>query len=121
MTSYPILQKYLGNDSFAQLSHDYIDQYPSCYRSIRWYGDQLALFLSQHTDYREFPYFAELAEVEWAMTTVFDAADANPLSLADIAAIPPDAWENMCFQVHPATFRLTLKWNVISIWQALSE
>src|SRR6185312_16138520 len=42
--SYPLLQKYLGENAFLQLSHDYLDHYPSCYRSIRWYGDQLALF-----------------------------------------------------------------------------
>ncbi len=112
--SYPALQKQVGEDAFAELCHDYIDKYPSCFRSIRWYGDQFAAFLQD-------PFLSELAHVEWAMATVFDAADANPVSLAEIGAIPPDAWENMRFEIHPAATCLELNWNVIEIWQALSE
>ena len=119
--TYPILKEYVGDEAFEELSLAYINQYPSCYRSIRWFGDQLAMFINQHPQYCQYPYLSELAQVEWTMTMVFDAADAASLSIADIGAIPPDAWEDMRFQMHPSILRLQLKWNVIAIWQALSD
>lgn len=119
--TYPVLQEYLGTESFEQLSLAYIDQYPSCYRSIRWFGDQLAAFMNQSPPFCEYPYLYELAQFEWAMTMVFDAADAVPLSIAEIGTIPPDAWENMRFQMHPSIQCLPFKWNVIAIWQAISD
>ena len=43
--SYPALRRHLGVQSFDALCIEYINVFPSCYRSIRWYGDQLSLFL----------------------------------------------------------------------------
>ncbi len=119
--TYPVLKQYLGDDAFEELAHDYLTTYPSSFRSIRWFGDQLASFTQTHATYHAHPYLAELIQFEWTMTMVFDAADAPLLQLDDIARIPPDAWENMCFTAHPSARCLSCKWNMIPIWQMLSE
>lgn len=113
-TTYPILKKYLGDEAFEKLGYDYINQYPSSYRSIRWFGDQLATFIMS-------PFLAELARFEWTMTLVFDAADSEVLQIAEVGRIPPEEWINMRFQAHPSAHRLNLFWNVVPIWQALAE
>ena len=121
MSSYSVLQDYLGYEQFETLCYAYIDAHPSHFRSIRWFGDELAAFLKTQSPYDEFPYLAELAEFEWQMAIVFDAADSDLIQLNDMQNIPPDAWMDMRLQVHPSVHRLSLSWNVVQIWQALSE
>src|SRR5579862_3161955 len=60
-SNYPVLQKYLGADSFQELAIQYIDEHPSTFRSIRWFGNQLENFLREHNQYNAFPYLAELS------------------------------------------------------------
>jgi len=120
-STYTVLKTCLGEDDFYQLGHDYINAHPSTYRSIRWFGDQLPAFLKAHEDYRDHPYLAELAQVEWTMTLVFDAADSTVLGTEEINHLPSEAWETLQIQFIPSVYRLNLSWNVFEIWQAISE
>ena len=119
--NYPVLQTYLGGEQFEELGQAYLSAYPSSFRSIRWFGNQLANFLNEHPDYNAFPYLAELAQFEWTLTLVFDAADNTTLQMEDMGKIPPDAWIDMRLQAHPSVHRLHLSWNVVPIWQAISD
>lgn len=121
VTTYPILNIYLGEEVFAELGREYLDQYPSTFRSIRWFGDRFADYLKNHSRCSEFPIVAELAQFEWLMTLAFDAADAPCLKMDEIALIPPDAWEHMRFEAHPSAILMPMHWNTVAIWQALTD
>lgn len=120
-TTYPILKIYMGDDDFEKLSNEYIDKFPSTYKSIRWFGDHLADFLARHSTYKNSNYLSELALLEWTMTLVFDAADDAVLQLDDMGKIPPESWENMRLYAHPSIQRIKLSWNVVHIWQAVTD
>lgn len=120
-STYTALKAYMGDDDFYQLGHEYIDAFPSTYRSIRWFGDQLPDFLKNHIQYCDYPFLSELAKIEWAMTIVFDAADSDVLKTEDMNNIPADKWENMQIQLHPSVSLLSLSWNVFEIWQNISS
>ncbi len=119
--NYPVIQVYLGCDQFEELGQAYLNAYPSSFRSIRWFGDQLANFLNEHPDYKAFPYLAELAQFEWTLTLVFDATDSVVLQMEEMGNIPSDAWVDMRLQAHPSVHRLHSSWNVVQIWQAISD
>lgn len=119
--SYSIVEKYLGHEPFQALSYAYIDEYPSAFRSIRWYGDRLAVFLRQHPTYKQYPHLAELAQFEWTMALVFDEKDSLTMPLEAMLTIPPQAWADMRFQTHPSIKRLSLSWNAVQIWQAVKD
>lgn len=121
MSSYPVLQIYLGYEQFEELCNAYIDLRPSQCRSIRWFGDQLAEFLRHQPIYKELPYLSELAQLEWTMALVFDAADSDVLHLEDMQHIPPEAWGSMQLRIHPSAHRLALSWNVVQIWRAIID
>ena len=76
-----MLAKLLGEADFAALAAAYIAAHDSPYFSIRYYGDALAKFLATREDYAAAPVLAELAQWEWAMTAVFDAADVRRSAL----------------------------------------
>ena len=118
--NYPNLHTYLGDDLFYKVSHEYIKTYPSTYRSIRWYGDKLSIFLE--TNYDDMcPILSELADFEWSMSVVFDAKDLAIFSLHKMASIPPQKWGNMIFTPHPSLLRKNMVWNAVEIWESLSK
>lgn len=119
--NYPVLNLYLGDEQFEKLAIAYINHYPSSFSSIRWFGDQLVNFLQESSEWKQYPYLAELAQFEWTCGLVFDAADASILQIEQMASIPADAWASIRFKAHPAVKYLDLSWNTIAIWQALTE
>jgi hypothetical protein len=120
-TNFSVVKLFLGDEEFEKLGYAYIKAYPSHYRSIRWFGDKLVGFIQNNPVYQNYPYLVELAKIEWALTTTFDSPDSAVLSVAELAAIPPENWMSLRFIPHPSLQRINLSWNVMSIWQALSN
>jgi hypothetical protein len=118
ISNYPIFERYIGHEMFQKIAKNYIDQHPSSYRSIRWYGDNFSSFLGQHYQ-NLYPYLTELAEFEWRLGLAFDAADANVLAIDDLEGIKPECWGGMRFLPHPSLQQCYFSWNVVAIWQAL--
>lgn len=119
-TNYPILKHHLGDDAFQKIGENYIHSHPSCYRSIRWFGDKFAEYLAGDKN-NHYPYLAELAQFEWHMALAFDAADTRLIRIEDMATLPPESWPTMQFLTHPSLHRLNFFWNVVSLWQALAN
>ncbi len=120
-SSYPALKKYLGKKPFEKLCDEYIDQFPSHYRSIRWFGDQFPLFLQEHSKYKKMPHLSELALWEWKSALVFDAENAPVLSLNEMVALSPDLWPSVKFKIHPTIQQINLYSNIVPIWEALCD
>jgi hypothetical protein len=119
--SFPALLQLMGAEAFAVLAGSYVRAFPSVYRSIRYYGDQLAAFLSTEPRYAATPLLAEMARWEWAMANVFDAADGAPLEVSALTDIEPGSWAELRFEWSAAIEVVPLRWNVTTIWKACSE
>jgi len=119
--NFPALARLLGETDFQTLAAHYVAAHDSPFFSIRYYGDALPRFLATHEPYAAAPVLAELAQWEWAMTSVFDAADTAPLGHEALARIAPGQWAQLRFEWHPSVQRLTLWWNVPQLWQALTD
>jgi hypothetical protein len=115
---YPHLKNLLGDDLFDSTARSYLDLYPSTYRNMRWYGDQMNEHLRKTLPLH--PIAAEMATFEWALGLAFDAEDVPILTLQNLAEIPPENWADLCFKFHPSMQLLSLKWNVLLTWQALN-
>ena len=83
----------LAGRGFDALLDAYVETHPSGHYNIRWYGAGLANFLQgAHSDR---PQLSEMARLDWAISTVFDATDEASLGMAELASIPPDAWAGL--------------------------
>jgi hypothetical protein len=120
-TNFPALAKLLGEADFETLATGYVRTHDSPFFSIRHYGNALPDYLTQHPDYAAAPLLAELARWEWAMTEVFDAADAEPIDVSALARVSPEEWSELRFDWHPSVRRLELVWNVPQIWKAITS
>jgi hypothetical protein len=119
--TYPVLHGLLGDEMWVALGENYVAQHPSCYRSIRWYGSELADFLTRASPFSDEPILAEVALLEWTLAEVFDARDAEALSRAALSGIEPERWSGLKFGFHPSLRRLEFYWNTAAVWKAMSD
>ncbi len=119
-TTFPALHSYLGTEEFQKMCRRFIDVHPSYYRSIRWYGDLLSVFLKNYYD-KAYTFLAELADFEWKMTLAFDAQDTAAVSLEEIGAVAPESWAALSFIPHPSMQRVNYFWNAVPLWRTLVE
>ena len=119
--NFPTLHRTLGDETFNDLAHAYIDDMPSRYRSIRWFGRELADFA--RGDASRLPHAAllDLMRMDWAIGTALDAADALPLRAAQLQALAPEQWATLALALHPSVTLLRLDWAIEPIWQAATR
>jgi len=112
--NYPVLAKMLDEEEFDSLACEYARQYPSRSFSIRWHGAHLDRVIGD-------PGLAELARMEWALGTAFDAADARTVDMAYLAQHPVETWSDLPLNVHPSVQVLDMAWNVEAQWEAVKR
>lgn len=97
-TEFPGLSLLAGH-RFDGLLDEYVMAQPSTHFNIRWHGEGLAAFLASEPAWREHPALVEMAQLDWAISTSFDAADHAILRAAELAHVPPDTWATL--RLHP--------------------
>lgn len=104
--------KDLLKEKFESVCRDYIDTFPSTFRSVRYFGKFFAEFLKSQDKA-----VAEKAEFEWLMTDAFDAKEMPVMTIDEMAAIPPDQWSKMSFTLHPSVYRMQMTQKEWLIWR----
>lgn len=119
--NYPVLHRVLGDEAFDELAENFIAARPSHHPSIRWFGGALPEWLAADGDQLPHRALIDLARMEWALCTAFDAADDTPLTVNDLLAHPPEVWPELRFTGHPSLRLIALDWAVEPLWRALTE
>lgn len=111
----------LGDEQFDQLCRHYINDHPSQFRSVRWFGQYLPDYIQDFTPYKDHPYLVEMAKFEWLLTEAFDSVDCSTISVEEVTKIQPEYWPEMYFKLHPSIRRLNLNWNTVPLWNAIKD
>lgn len=119
--NFGVLPRAMGDEVFDALASAYVDAHPSRQPSIRWFGDRLAEFMTEREALVPHPAFIDLARMEWALRSAFDAADAPLLSRETLAALSPADWPGLTLRLHPSVQRLQMDWAVEPAWKALRD
>lgn len=93
-TEFPGLALMAGR-RFEHLLASYVEAHPSGHYNIRWHGAGLAAFLDYGLPWSKQPALADMARLDWAISTTFDAADEMVVAPAQLAELPGDAWVNL--------------------------
>lgn len=115
--SFPCLHAYLGDAQFAELARWHTEERPPRVRNLGRYGADLPAHLA--TRYPQHPEVAELAALEWALRSVFDAADVAAWSTVDLASEGAEACLSQWPVLHPTVKLLWLHTSAPALWQAL--
>ena len=116
-TNFTTLHRVLGDETFRDLAHGYIDAMPSCYRSIRWFGRELEAFARRDASLLPHAALLDLLRMDWAIGTALDAADAPLLSADRLRSVAPEQWAALMLAPHPSVTVLRLEWAVEPIWR----
>ena len=116
-----VLYQYLGHEVFRDLGRAYVAATPSRHSSARWVSQALPSFLARTEPYSEHLDIVELARLEQALNTAFDARDASAIAIADLARVAPEQWVALQFAPHPSAIRLDMQTNAFNLWHALKS
>jgi hypothetical protein len=119
--TYPVLHGLLGDEAWLELGEAYVAAHPSVFRSIRWYGRELAAFMAGCPPYDGAAILSEVALLEWTLAEVFDAQDGEAVTRAALAAVAPLSWGSLTFEFHPSLRRLEFRWNTAAVWKAMNR
>jgi hypothetical protein len=111
---FPRLAALVGPAQFDEVVKGYLEAFPSRWPSVRHLGHALSEFLRHGTDTPKC--LADLAELEWARIEVFDAPDAECVTIEDFISVPADAWPALRFSAIPAIKTLRAQYPVHHLW-----
>jgi hypothetical protein len=109
-------EQVVGSGFFGALAEEYIRRHPSRSGDVGQHGVQFPEFLGRHRCSRELPYLADLARLEWCVDESFNEANADPLDLQRLAAVPEEQCERLRFQLAPSCRLLSSRFPINRIW-----
>jgi uncharacterized protein len=116
--AYPVLKALVGDEFFSALARAYGKAHPSEAGDLNSFGAQFAEFLARFPHVAEYPYFPDVARLEWALHTAHYAANAVPLAMDVLAPLTPEQLDGARLVLHPACRLLRFDWAVVALWNA---
>ncbi|MCU0754467.1 MAG: DNA-binding domain-containing protein [Xanthomonadales bacterium] len=113
----PMSAAWLGADPFEAAATAYVAEHPPSTWRLDDYGHDFGdWLLRQDPDWRA---VADLARLEVALRRVFDAPDADTLSVAALLELGPDDWLQAVVDFVPACIRLCVTEGSVAAWHCL--
>lgn len=107
--------------TFAELSDAYIDAHPSRHPNIRWFGASMATWLANTPSAVPSASLVAMAELDWAISTCFDAANHAVIGSNELIALTAQQWPTLRLRMNPTVQRLQLSWNVDALRIAIDN
>lgn len=116
--AFPVIQALVGEEFFYALARSYGRQHAYQEGDLNRFGGAFPDFLDGFEPVREYPYFADVAWLEWALHCAHYAADAPALRAEEIAALAPGHFETLCLGWRPGAELIASNWAIAAIWRA---
>jgi putative DNA-binding protein len=115
---YPAVQRITGVDFFRAMVRFHIRATPPTSPLLLEYGREFPAFVETYEYAQDLPWLADVARIERAWLDAYHAADAAPLSVEGLAAIPPERLSSVVFAAHPATRIVRSRFSAVTIFAA---
>jgi uncharacterized protein (UPF0276 family) len=117
-SAYPVLQALVGDEFFSALARAYGKAHPSQEGDLNRFGANFAAFLDGFPHVADYPYFPDMAQLEWAVHCAHYADNPAPVDAAAFAQLAPEQLDAARLVFHPACAPIASEWAVVTIWQA---
>src|SRR5258708_2019987 len=115
---YPAMQRITGTDFFRAMARFHIRATPPTSPLLFEYGRDFPAFIAQYEHAQSMPWLADVARIERAWLDAYHAADAAPLSQAELAAVAAERLGDLVFTPHPATRIVCSQFSAVAIFAA---
>ncbi|MES2935080.1 MAG: DUF692 family multinuclear iron-containing protein [Pseudomonadota bacterium] len=116
--AYPVLRMLVGEEFFTALSRAYGKQYPSESGDLNRFGAHFPIFLQVFPHVAQYPYFPDMARLEWALHRAHYAPPGTALAADILTTLSPERFETVRFTLHPACTLHASDWAIVPLWQA---
>ncbi len=115
------VQHVLGEHAFRQLVARYLAKHPSRHPNLNQLGRHFPAFVRSQRKLPHRAFLAELATLERATSTTFDAPEFTSLAADAMGAVPQDRWDGVRFTANPSVQLLAFPFPVDAFYQAWKE
>lgn len=117
---YPAVQTLVGEEFFRACARVYFDQSKPVSPLMHLYGADFGMFLDGFPPAQSLRYLGDVARLEYARLQAYHTADAAPITIADLAAVPADRADCVRLTVHPSVGLIRSPYPLVSLWGASS-
>jgi hypothetical protein len=118
--AYPVLYQLVGAEFFEQMARAYGQAHPSQSGDLNKFGRDLPGFLAESMS-AAYPYFADVAVLEWQVHRAYYAADATILTLTELLAQVAQSGrdvQSVRLKMHSASQLHQSAYASVAIWRA---
>jgi hypothetical protein len=113
---FPVVSRLTGEEFFRAMALVYATASPPRSPVLIEYGGGFPDFIAGFGPAADVPYLTDVARLEWLQHEAYHAADAVPLTSADLVGIAPDEVATTRFRLHPSLRLLSSPFPVLAIW-----
>lgn len=114
--TYSVVKKLVGDDFFEAVARLFVRAQPPRSPCLFEYGEGFGDFLATLPAASDLPYLPDVARLEWMWNAAFHAADATPLTSADLAPVAPEAYGDLMLSPHPSLHLISSAFPIKEIW-----
>jgi hypothetical protein len=113
---YPAIERITGAEFFRAMARAHVRATPPSTPLLFEYGRDFPDFIDTYPHAQELPWLGDVARIERAWLDAYHAADAQPLALADLAAVDPLRLFDAVLVPHPAARVVRSSYPALSIF-----
>lgn len=107
----------LGQEAFAQLAANFIEEHTSKHFSLAEYGSEFIEWLSQ----KHSQAVSNLAQIDWEMHCCFTGENASPISHLELAQLDEADWDRVIFTAAPTALIISSTQQTLDCWSDLEN
>ena len=119
--AFPVLRRLVGEEFFGGLARAFGEGQPSTSADLNMFGARFPEFLQGFPHVAQYPYFPDMARLEWALHRAHYAIDSVPLDVTSVARLAVDELDQARFALCPACRLLASPWAIAPLWLAHQE
>jgi hypothetical protein len=109
---YVTVARLIGDDAFRRLARAYLTRFPSRSYSLSFLGTDFPCYLATAARVPRRALLRDVATIENAMTSIFDAEETPVLTPEDFASLPPQEWQSARVRLNGAFGLFELSYSV---------
>ena len=117
--SYPVVHRLVGAEFFEGAAQIFCHQHPPRAAHLDAYGAEFPDFLAGFPPAASLAYLADVARLEWAVSSALHAPDAEPIDANQLAGLNPADHDRIQFVVDPSITLLRVDYPADTIWRAV--
>jgi hypothetical protein len=115
--AHPAVVRLVSEEFFTAMAREYVLRHPPTSPVMLEYGESFAAFIDLFEPTQALPYLGDVARVERAWVEAYHAAEAEPSSNDELAAVMENDLRFISLKLHPSVRVIQSRFPTLAIWR----